>query len=66
MAYTVSTPDATKLLLKIIGNLCQYVINRTQQQFTVGICRGAASSVDNVTDYIEFYSIYFYSSSCPV
>ncbi len=36
MAYTVSTPDATKLPLKIIGNLCQYVINRTRQQFTVG------------------------------
>ncbi len=40
--------------LKIIWNLCQYVINRTRQQFTVGdlSCR-AASSVDSITDYNE-------------
>ncbi len=57
-AYTVSTPglstlDATNRPLKI-WNLCQYIINRTRQQFTFGdlSCRGAGSS-----DYNAFYSI---------
>ncbi len=35
--------------LKIIWNLCQYVLNETMQQFTVGIC-----GVDSITDYNEF------------
>ncbi len=35
--------------------MCQYVINWTRQQFTVG---GTASSVDSIiSDYNEFYII---------
>ncbi len=67
-AYTVSTLDATvvlstldatKRVLKIILNVCQNVINRTRQQSNLGdlLCRGAASSVDSITDYNEFYSL---------
>ncbi len=56
---SLSTLDTTKRPLKIIWNLCQYVINRTWLQFTVGdlSCRGTASGVDSITDYNEFYSI---------
>ncbi len=54
--HVVSTLDATQAALQIIWTLCQYVINRTSQQFTVGICR-AASSVDIITDYNMFYCI---------
>ncbi len=50
--------DATKRPLKIIWNLCQYLLNRTRQQFTLwDLSCSAASSVDSITDYNEFYSI---------
>ncbi len=54
--HVVSTLDATQAALQIIWTLCQYIINRTSQQFTVGICR-AASSVDIITDYNKLYCI---------
>ncbi len=73
-AYTVSTPDATVVLSWSVYtgrdkataenkylNLCQYVINRTRQQFTVRdlSCRVVSRDpvVDSITDYNEFYSI---------
>ncbi len=44
--------DATNQPFQIILNLCHFVMNRTRQHFSVGglSCRGAASSVDSITD----------------
>ncbi len=55
----LSTMDGTKRLLQIIWTLCQHILNRRGQQFTVGdLSCHAASSVDSITDYNWSYSIF--------
>ncbi len=57
---TMATPDATKWPLQIILTLLLYIIIERGISLHSGICcvvSFGASSVDSITDYIEFYCI---------